>query len=204
MNLGERFTHMTVIGPAGGMGKVACRCDCGAEKFVRMADLRRQRTRACGRCRYTTGMTVTAKGTHGEGGQRYSKEYTAWKAMIQRCTDPKFIHYANYGGRGISVCERWSTFDTFLSDMGRKPTPGHSLDRIDVDGPYEPINCRWATRKEQNRNTRRTAWVLYQGEMMALSEACERAGVSKSRGERMFERFALIPIRAAAVERKAQ
>jgi hypothetical protein len=83
------------------------------------------------------------------------KEYTAWNDMIRRCERPTNKRYPDYGGRGISVCERWrGSFAAFLEDMGRSPSPKHSIDRINVNGHYEPDNCRWATATEQVRNTR--------------------------------------------------
>lgn len=94
--------------------------------------------------------------THGatrEG--RFSPEYQSWVGMIARCENPRKQHWAHYGGRGIRVCARWrKSFEAFFADMGRKPAPNHSIDRIDVDGNYEPGNCRWATQAEQIKNRR--------------------------------------------------
>lgn len=90
---------------------------------------------------------------HGhKSGGKASPEYQAWAAMRCRCSNSRDPHWPRYGGRGIRVCERWDSFESFLADLGPRPSPSHSLDRIDSDGNYEPTNCRWATKAEQSRN----------------------------------------------------
>ena len=99
--------------------------------------------------------------------------------MKRRCLD---VSDKDYGGRGIRVCDRWAdSFPAFVMDMGRRPSSDHSIDRIDVDGHYEPSNCRWATRKEQMNNLRKTRKVLYRGEVVSLRTACESEGIRSDR-----------------------
>jgi hypothetical protein len=107
-------------------------------------------------------------------------EYAIWRAAIHRCASPKAPAYANYGGRGISVCERWQDFLYFLSDMGRRPSYDHQLDRIDNDGDYEPGNCRWATPKQNSRNRRGNRMVTFRGETLTVAAWCERTGLRTS------------------------
>jgi hypothetical protein len=97
--------------------------------------------------------------------------------MRTRCTNPRFVDWGLYGGRGITICKRWDSFAAFFADMGPKPSPRHSLDRIDCDGNYEPSNCRWATPKEQARNWKHRNRVLtLGGESLPLSAWAERLG----------------------------
>jgi hypothetical protein len=98
-----------------------------------------------------------------------TREYSSWAGMRQRCLNPKHKNYKNYGGRGIRVCDRWNSFTAFLSDMGLCP-PEQSLDRINNEGNYEPSNCRWATRKQQNRNYRRNIVIKINGKSQCLLE----------------------------------
>lgn len=104
--------------------------------------------------------------------------YSVWQGMKRRCDNPNFPHYANYGGRGIRVCDRWKhDFQAFLQDMGDKPSPLHTIDRIDPNGHYAPENCRWATRKEQSRNIRNNRYVEIDGQRHLAADIAEKIGV---------------------------
>ncbi|MBP8241326.1 MAG: hypothetical protein KAX36_03040 [Thermoflexales bacterium] len=102
--------------------------------------------------------------------------YQTWQGMRSRCRNPKYRQWNDYGGRGIDVCKRWDDFQTFAADMGERP-PGHSIDRIDNDKDYSPENCRWATRKEQQRNQRRAVFVEVDGVRYRAIELADKAGV---------------------------
>lgn len=101
-----------------------------------------------------------------------------WGDMKGRCLNPAHRNYADYGGRGISICERWLTYENFLADMGERP-PGRSLDRLNNDGNYEPSNCRWATPKEQARNTRSNRLITYKGETKCMAQWADDLGLPK-------------------------
>jgi hypothetical protein len=121
-------------------------------------------------------------------GMNRTPTHHAWCGMISRCENPNESGYHNYGGRGIRVCESWRTdFSAFFSDMGAKP-PGKSLDRIDNNGNYEPSNCRWATRKEQNRNRRNNVFITHNGETQCMEEWAQRLRVSPRAIAKRLER----------------
>ena len=111
---------------------------------------------------------------HGEGD---TPEHRAWNQARQRCTNPKLRNYHRYGGRGIRMCSEWDRFEQFLADMGRRPSPQHSLDRIDRDGNYCPENCRWATIHEQANNTCTNRYVEFDGEMLTIAQWARKTGI---------------------------
>lgn len=113
--------------------------------------------------------------THGHS--RRAPEYCVWATMLQRCLNPKSSQYERYGGRGITVCASWRSYENFIADMGRRPSALHSIDRKDNDGNYEPCNCRWATKREQARNRRDVAKFEYKGEHLSVAELAERSGL---------------------------
>lgn len=159
--IGEVCGLWTVIGPIvieNKSTKRMCRCECGTERLLETAQLRRGRTKSCG-CRVPE--LSRAKAT--KHGRARSSEYNSWRAMKDRCSNPHNEKYEFYGGRGITYCERWNDFNNFLEDMGDKPTPQHTIDRIDVEGNYEPGNCRWATWSEQavNKRPKKKPWELF-------------------------------------------
>lgn len=114
---------------------------------------------------------------HGHNTQAGSSPtHRSWAHMIQRCRNPNNTNYAHYGGRGISVCDRWLSFESFLADMGERPD-GTTLDRIDVNGNYALENCRWAPNRVQKANQRRAIWLDYKGERICLEHLAKRLGM---------------------------
>lgn len=181
---GKKLGRLTALKKARkkGLWYWECHCECGKTKLILAGALTRKSkpTRSCGcivggqagprNSRYKHG--------HAAGGKR-SRTLNVWSGMIDRCRRSTNKNYANYGGRGIRVDERWLNFENFLNDMGAAPD-GMSLDRIDNSGNYGPDNCRWTTQKEQTRNCRANRLVEFKGEVKPLSQWCEEMNLNYS------------------------
>ena len=173
---GLKFGRLDVISEAGrdAAGNMAwlCRCSCGNEKVMSSNNIRSGASMSCGCFRLEQ---LRKKVTR--HGMRHTKIYNIWLCMIQRCTNPLNTGYDNYGGRGIQVCDRWRDFRLFYADMG-EPLEGMQIDRIDVNGNYEPGNCRWINKKGQARNKRTTRILTYQGKSQSLAEWSEELSMN--------------------------
>ena len=176
---GKRFGKFLVIGlnhikrlPKSHVAMWLCKCDCGNTKILKGQHVRRMKSCGC-----TRGEGNITHGHSMNGIQ--SPEYRCWSSMIKRCTNHKTKEYPRYGGRGITVCERWRTFDNFIADMGKKPIGKMAIDRIDNNGNYEPGNCRWATYSEQMRNTRKTHLITFRGQTLCLRDWAKVVGINE-------------------------
>jgi hypothetical protein len=183
---GERYGRFVILGHEFYMRRtngnyqrwVVAQCDCGAIGVKCPTKLKMGHVRSCGCLMVETSATINFK----DGASRHLL-YRCWCAMITRCYSTKSEAYSYYGGRGITVCERWqASFWDFVEDMGPRPTPSHEIDRYpNNNGNYEPGNCRWATRVQQMRNTRSTLRLTLNGETLSLAEWCERLGLNSVR-----------------------
>lgn len=152
-----------------------CTCECGKSVAVAVSRLKGGTIKSCGCLIRDT--TRTRATTHGMAN---SPEYRTWSHMIDRCENSRDKDFANYGGRGIRICTRWrESFEAFHSDMGSRPSAGHSIDRIDCNGDYCPENCRWATASEQALNRRHRKLTL-NGESLTVSQWSAKLGISRA------------------------
>lgn len=172
-------TRWTIVGLASNSdpSRVKCRCECGVVRDVLLSHLVAGRTKSCGcyqaeaaRARFTT------------HGMADVPEHAIWQAMKQRCLNPKNKRWSQYGGRGITVCDRWTDeengFANFIEDMGRRPDPSLSIHRKDNDGGYCKDNCEWTTKEVQARATTRTRTITYDGRTMCLLDWAREKGIS--------------------------
>lgn len=174
---GQRFGRLLVVERAqdhvqpSGQRKTRwrCACDCGQETIAQANQLRGGHTQSCG----------CYNGMRRHGMYR-SATYKSWQHMLRRCDNKNDLNWPKYGGRGICVCDRWKgSFEAFFEDMGERPA-NCTLDRIDVNGDYEPANCRWANRRTQHRNTRTNRWWFLDGKRVCSSELAETLGVKRA------------------------
>ncbi len=168
---GQRFGRWLVLSYTGEM-RWLCRCDCGTEKDVHGASLRRGATQGCISCHPALGN----RRTHGE---RRTRLYNIWSGMIYRCENPNADAYLRYGGRGISICPEWrSSYESFRDWARSNGYAAHlTIDRINNDRGYEPNNCRWATFAEQNRNYGRNRPIEYQGRTVLIGDLAVEHGL---------------------------
>lgn len=182
--VGERFGKLMVASFSHSTtGKVKakmwnCLCDCGNNVIQSTAALKIGKTKSCGCLRKDGSHSVT----HGQAsGGVITSEYRAWVGMLGRCYNANTTRFENHGGRGIRVCKRWRKFENFFADMGKKPTPDHSLDRHpNNDGNYTPKNCRWATTEQQANNRRSSRFIEYNSEIKTLSQWTRLFGLSSA------------------------
>lgn len=183
---GQRFGRLVALQDSGERRTKRtmwhCRCDCGTVSLVSVSNLRGGGTQSCGCLGRERASKRRLKHGHTKGNhiskKNISSAYVSWTAMKSRCSRKVAHNYKYYGGRGITVCDRWrDSFENFLADMGPRP-PKHSLDRINNDGNYEPGNCRWASDIVQKRNKRSVALVEYDGRSRHIADWAVEIGIS--------------------------
>lgn len=171
---GKRFGLLFVLEPIElfeGRRKWQCICDCGNLTVAAGSNLGNGHTKSCGCLRRQ--WTKTHKTTHG---MSKTPEHKTWSNIHARCEDPKHVSFKYYGVKGVRVCDRWKSFEAFFEDMGNRPSPNHSLDRINPDGDYCPENCRWATWTQQNNNRRNNRRLTLGGITMSCAAWDRKCG----------------------------
>lgn len=151
-----------------------CSCECGNVGIVRNAKLLSGKSKSCGCLRDEN---LTTHGATRRCIRKDSHEYWIWNTIVQRCTNPKVKNWHDYGGRGITVCDRWLAYENFIYDMGKRPTTGHSIERKDNSAGYSPENCHWATRPEQARNKRNNRIIELFGRKQHLAGWAREYGI---------------------------
>ena len=179
--VGQKWNRLTAVSRSGDITKKGniwiFRCDCGVEKEIVAKEVRSGNTKSCGCLQ----LEHAKKPTNIRHGMRASPEYSSWTEMKRRCLSPNHRSYKAYGGSGITVCKEWAgSFEAFYKDMGPKPDPSYSIDRIENELGYYPGNCRWSSSAEQNRNKGTNVWVLMGGDTVVVAEACRIQGIKYS------------------------
>lgn len=170
---GKLFAVERVVSDKG-RTKFICTCDCGNQSTVAGSDLVSGNTTSCGCVKAKTGLTSNL--LHGGASGEFSGAYRSWRSMKQRCLNPSSRGWSEYGAKGVKVCDRWLTYENFVSDMGERPE-GYSLERLDVFGDYTPENCKWIPVQEQARNKRNTVRYLYEGKVVIQAELARLLGL---------------------------
>lgn len=175
--IGQRFGRL-VAKRRDANGSWECACDCGNVSMVWLKHLGSGGTRSCG-CLSAEIMAGNTYGLRHGHASRLTPEYMAWRNIKSRCTNESTPGFHLYGGRGISFCDRWHVFENFLEDMGERPGPGHSIDRIDNSLGYSPDNCAWRDKKTQSRNTRSNRLVSFGGKTMPIASWADEVGINR-------------------------
>jgi hypothetical protein len=171
--VGMVFSRLTVIERAGSIRKKSawrCRCICGNETILPSDALRMGVTKSCG-CQKRDSTIQTMQRIKKTHGMSSTSEYKIWIHIKQRCQNPKYAMYPDYGARGITICPEWdASFEAFYASMGPRPSLAYSIDRKDVNGNYEPGNCRWATDTEQANNRRNNNYITLNGVSRTITQ----------------------------------
>lgn len=171
--IGAKYNKLTIIRYIGRNKQrkaiVECLCECGNKVSKLLTNVKSGHGKSCGCIQSNKRQYI------------HTSEYNAWQAMKARCSNPNVKFFYHYGGRGITVCDRWLLFDNFIADMGPRPTAKHSLDRIDNNGNYSKENCRWATRHQQQSNRRNSKLLTYEGITMTEIQWCRKLNLKGNR-----------------------
>lgn len=179
---GKRFGRLTVLSraeSAGGRARWHCACDCGVRTITSSSHLTTGHSKSCG-CA-TREATAARNAASAKHGMWQTPEFAAWMSMLRRCYTPSTPRYADYGGRGITVCDEWrKDFKAFFEHVGHRPSAAHSLDRIRNSEGYKPGNVRWATDEEQNNNRRSNVTIVVDGVQMTAAQIARKFGLCHS------------------------
>jgi len=167
--IGNKYGKLLVIGISTKKHHLTCKCDCGVVKDIYKSSLTRGLSKSCGCNRVKHNETKT-------------NLFRLWSKMLERCYNKNHVHYNNYGGRGIVVCDKWKNdFLAFKKDIGQRPSRDHSVDRIKNDGNYEPENVKWSTKKEQGNNSRQCHLITIEGVTKNITQWAEHYGIKRDR-----------------------